>query len=115
MVSFSAGAVSQTHPSEVGGGPGRAGKGRTCLVDNVVQKMEEKQQRLTVAGKRAVCVGELIREWCSVLQDSSSVVSPLPCDSSHELARVLWVKLTSCHWTTLEEKSGSTILHMQGA
>ncbi|KAK2537731.1 Mfap5 [Columba guinea] len=45
--------------------------------------------------------------------DSSSMVFPLPCDSAHLLVRVLWVKLTSCHGTTLEEKSESTILYMQ--
>lgn len=77
--------------------------------------MKERQQHLAVAGKCAVCVGELIWEWCPVLQDSSSMVSPLPCDTGHQLAGVLWVKLTSYHWTTLEEKSGSTILYTQGA
>lgn len=61
------------------------------------------------------CVGELIWQWCPIHQDSSSMVSPLPCDSAYLLARVLWVKLTSCHGTTLEEKSESIILYMQGA
>lgn len=114
MVSLSAGSISQTHPPEVGG-PGRTGRGRTYLVDDMVQETKERQQRLAVAGKCAVCVGELIQDWCPVLQDSSSMVSPLPCDSAHQLPRVLWVKLTSCHGTALEEKSGSTVLYTRCA